>query len=66
MKLSDIIGNAGLSIYAQIALVIFVVVFVAIIVWVFRPGTRERFRRDAMMPLDDEKPVEPRTPPEEK
>lgn len=65
MKLSDIIGHAGLSIYAQIALVIFVVVFVAIIVWVFRPGARERFRRDAMMPLDDDTPVEPRTPSEE-
>lgn len=66
MKLSDIVGNAGLSIYAQIALVIFMAAFVAIIVWVLRPGSRDRFRRDAMIPLDDEQPVEPRTPPEER
>lgn len=66
MKLSDIVGNAGLSIYAQIALVIFMAAFVAIIVWVLRPGARDRFRRDAMIPLDDEQPVEPRTHPEER
>ena len=28
MKLSDIMGNAGLSMYAQVALLIFVVVFI--------------------------------------
>lgn len=65
MKLSDIVGNSGLSIYAQIALVIFVLAFLAILVWLFRPGSKERFRRDAMMPLDDETPVERRTPPKD-
>ncbi len=65
MKLSDIIGNSGLSIYAQIALVIFVAAFVAILIWLFRPGSTERFRRDAQIPLDDETPVERRTPPKD-
>ncbi len=65
MKLSDIVGHAGLSIYAQVALVIFLAAFVAIIWWVFRPSARARFRRDAMIPLDDETPVTPRTPPED-
>lgn len=65
MKLSDIVGNSGLSIYAQIALVIFVLAFIAIVIWLFRPGAKERFRRDARMPLDDDTPVEPRTPPKD-
>jgi cbb3-type cytochrome oxidase subunit 3 len=66
VKLSDIVGNAGLSIYAQIALVIFFVTFVAIVWWVMHPSTRARWRRDSMMPLDDETPVEPRDTPEDR
>lgn len=62
MKLSDVVGNSGLSIYAEIALVIFVLAFLAILVWLFRPGAKERFGRDARIPLDDETPVERRTP----
>ena len=65
MKLSDVVGNSGLSIYAEIALVIFVLAFLAILVWLFRPGATERFRREARMPLDDETPVERRTPPKD-
>ena len=43
MKLSDVVGHAGLSGYAQVALVLFLVAFVAIIWWVFRPGARARW-----------------------
>lgn len=62
MKLSDIVGNAGLAVYAEIALVLFVLAFLGVVWWVFRPATQARWRADAMMPLDDERPVQPRTP----
>ncbi len=53
MKLSDIMGNAGLSIYAEVALVLFLAAFVAIIWWVFRPTARTRWQQDAQLPFDD-------------
>ena len=43
MKLSDVMSSAGLTIYAEIGLVIFVVTFVAIVVHVFRKGNSTRF-----------------------
>jgi cbb3-type cytochrome oxidase subunit 3 len=62
MKLSDIVGNAGLSIYAEVALLLFLAAFAGIVWWVFRPSARARWKADARMPLDDETPVEPRNP----
>lgn len=53
MKLSDIMSSAGLSGYAEIALVLFMVVFVAIVIRTFAPSRREAMQRAAMMPLDD-------------
>jgi cbb3-type cytochrome oxidase subunit 3 len=65
VKLSDIVGNAGLAVYAEIALVLFVLAFLGVVWWVFRPATQARWKSDAMMPLDDETPVERRTPPKD-
>ena len=59
MKLSDIMSHAGLAIYAEWALVLFMVAFVGIVLWVFRPGNKSRFDSDAQMPLDDEHPQSP-------
>ncbi len=53
MKLSDIMGNAGLAIYAQIALVLFLAVFVAIVVRVFRPSRKADLEAAAAMALED-------------
>ena len=53
MKLSDIMGHAGLSLYAQIALVIFLSVFVAIVIRTFAPSRREELQDAALLPLDD-------------
>ena len=60
MRLSEIMSHAGLSRYAEIALVLFLVAFVAIVVWTFRPGARRRMEHDARLPLDDESAGEPR------
>lgn len=60
MKMSDVVGNAGLSGYAIVGLLLFLLAFVAIIVWIFRPSARTRWQQDAQMPLDDETPQQPR------
>jgi cytochrome c oxidase cbb3-type subunit 4 len=61
VKLSDIMSHAGLSIYAEVALIIFLVAFVGIVWWVFRPSARNRWEADARLPLD-ELPKKPSRP----
>lgn len=60
MKLSDIMANAGLSIYAEVALVLFMLAFLGIIWWVLRRANTARWNRAAQMPLDDVHPQQPR------
>ncbi len=60
MKLSDIMANAGLSIYAEVALVLFMLAFFGIIWWVFRRANTKRWHQAAQMPLDDVHPQQPR------
>lgn len=54
MKLSDVVSASGLSIYAIVALVLFVGAFVAVVVMIFRPGVKARYAEDARIPLDDD------------
>jgi cbb3-type cytochrome oxidase subunit 3 len=61
MRLSDIMSNAGLAGYAEIALILFMVAFIAIVIRIFRPSRRNEMQAAARMPLDDEHPQEPRT-----
>lgn len=53
MKLSDIMSNSGLSIYAQIALVLFVGAFIGIslTLWLRK---KEFWQRQAALPLEDQ------------
>lgn len=60
MRLSDIMGNAGLSVYAEIALVIFLIAFLLIVVSVFAPSRQKEFEAASRMPLDDIHPQTPR------
>lgn len=60
MRLSDIMGGAGLSGYAMVALVIFVVAFLAIALAVFAPSRKREFDEAGRMPLDDLHPQSPR------
>ena len=57
MKLSDIMGNAGLSMYAQVALVIFLGVFIAVTIRTWAPSRRHELDDAAMIPLNDEHSV---------
>jgi cbb3-type cytochrome oxidase subunit 3 len=53
MKLSDIMSNAGLSGYAEIALVLFFGVFILITIRTFAPSRSRELQEAAMLPLDD-------------
>jgi len=52
VRLSDVMAHAGLSIYAEIALVIFLGVFAAIVIRLFT-SKRSDLERHARMPLED-------------
>ena len=54
MRLSDVMSHAGLAWYAEIALVIFFAVFVAIAIAVLRPSRKSELERAGRMPLEDE------------
>jgi cbb3-type cytochrome oxidase subunit 3 len=56
MRLSDVMGHSGLSGYAEIALVLFLAAFLAIVVWTFRPGHKAEMDAMSRMPLEDDVP----------
>ncbi len=53
MKLSDIMSGAGLSIYAEVALVIFLLVFIAVAVRTFMPSRKAEMDEAARLPFDE-------------
>lgn len=53
MKLSDIMSGAGLSNYAEIALVIFLAVFIGMAIRTFAPSRNREMKEASMLPLDD-------------
>ena len=54
MELSDIMGAANLSSYAEVALVIFLAVFVFIVARTWAPSRRQEFEAASRLPLDDD------------
>ena len=61
MKLSEIMSHSGLSGYAEIALILFLVAFVAVAITVFRPGAKRAMDEASRLPFDDESATKPRT-----
>ena len=53
MRLTDIMSGANLAVYPEIGLLIFLAVFAAIAVRVYRRSRGEEYARWAAMPLDD-------------
>lgn len=56
MKLVDVMSASGLSMYAIVALVLFVSAFAVVILLIFAPGSAARHARAARLPLDDDAP----------
>ena len=59
MKLSDIMSAAGLSGYAEIALVLFLGVFIAVTLRTYAPSRRRDMDAAALLPLQDDVIVPP-------
>ena len=56
MKLSDIMSAAGLSTYAEIALVLFMLAFLAVVVSLFLPGKQRTYERMRHLPITPDSP----------
>ena len=63
MRLSDIMSKAGLASYAEVAVIIFFVVFLVIAYDTFRRGRKEELEEASRIPLDDDVPSHLRTTP---
>ncbi len=57
MKLSDIMSAAGLSSYAEIALVLFLLAFLGVVVSLFLPSRQRTYERMRHLPIDQDTPV---------
>ena len=60
MSLTDIMSGSGLSVYTEIALLLFLAAFIGIVWRAFSPSRSETLRRAARLPLDDDTPQTPR------
>lgn len=60
MSLTDLMSGAGLAIYAEVGMVLFLFTFIGIAWWVYRPANRQRWTHDASIPLDDASSPSPR------
>jgi cbb3-type cytochrome oxidase subunit 3 len=60
MKLSDIMSYAKLSVYTEVALVLFLGVFIAITIRTFLPSRRTELDAAARLPLEDDTVLTPR------
>jgi cbb3-type cytochrome oxidase subunit 3 len=61
MTLTDLMSGAGLSAYAEVALVLFLLAFAVIVLRLFAPGRRREMDRAARLPLDDGPTLDPRS-----
>lgn len=57
MKLSDIMGAAGLTSWAEIGLIISFVTFAAIVVYVFIVRSKDSYEEDRNLPFDEDNPA---------
>jgi cbb3-type cytochrome oxidase subunit 3 len=53
-SLTDVVSGAGLSLYAEVALVIFLIAFLGIVVSLFAPGKRHTHEHLRRLPIDGE------------
>jgi len=51
-SLTDVVSGAGLSGYAEIALVIFLIAFIGVVISLFVPSKRLTYERMRQLPLD--------------
>jgi cbb3-type cytochrome oxidase subunit 3 len=59
VKLSDVVAHSGLALYAEVALVLFLIAFVGVLVWTLWPSRRKALESHRAMPLDRDDPIDP-------
>ena len=59
LRLSDIVSHAGLHGFAEVALVLFVLAFIAIVLHVFAPSRKRELDAMALKPLEDDRDEHP-------
>ena len=60
MTLADLMSHSGLAIFAEVAMILFFVVFLLVVVRLFAPGRRREMEAAGRLPLDDHEIVTPR------
>jgi len=63
MGLSDVMSGAGLSGYAEVALVLFMLAFLGIVIALFRPSQKQRMDAASRLPFDDDSNGQPEEEP---
>lgn len=63
MSLSDIMSSAGLALYAEVALVLFLLVFIVVVVRLLLPSRRRELDEASRLPLDDDRSTTTRSAP---
>jgi len=59
MHLTDVVSHAGLHGYAEVALILFFLAFLAIVLRVMAPSRKSEMDRMARLPLDDDEHPSP-------
>lgn len=54
MRLSDVVSHSGLALYAEVALVLFFLVFIVIAARLLRRPDRKELERMSRLPFDDQ------------
>ena len=57
-SLTDVVSGAGLSGYAEIALVLFLLAFVGVVVSLFLPSRQRVYEHLRHLPIDDDGPTD--------
>ena len=58
-SLTDVVSGAGLSVYAEVALVIFLVAFLGIVISLFAPSKKHTYEHLRRLPIDGDRPTTP-------
>jgi len=54
-SLTDVVSGAGLSVYAEVALVIFLIAFLGIVISLFAPGKQRAYEHLRRLPIDGDR-----------
>ena len=57
-SLTDVVSGAGLSGYAEIALVIFLIAFVGVVISLFLPSRQKTYEHLRHLPIDSDNPAD--------